>query len=118
MKEQEKKDIYQDWKNLVNMSAKEVEKFLKTPYGKKAGLSPSKAEKMGIRSGQSSARAIIRMKRRKRADWTRNDWQWAKAQVNFLKRTIPQGHPYCDKKGRPTRHLTSLMVWGHDPYKK
>lgn len=117
---QEQKDLYRLWKDLVNMTALQLERFIKSDDGKKAGLSVKEASKLGIRSGQSSARAIIKMKRKGVKNWTKNDWKWAQAQVNFLTRTIPQRHDYFKKKKGfeyPTRHLLSLLIWGHNPFK-
>lgn len=104
-----------EWRNLVNMSADEIEAFLKTPEGKRAGLSRSEAQQQGIRSGQDSARAIIRMKRKDPRQWTSAEWEWARRQVGFIKRMSGNRGKLLDDKGRPTRKLLSLWVWGHAP---
>lgn len=110
------KELYYDWRELVNMTPGQIESFIRSPLGKTAGLSRAKASSMGIRSGQDSARAIIRMKRKGVKNWTPSDWAWAKRQVAFIKRMVGNPGP-LKKDGKPTRLLLSLKVWGHNPYK-
>lgn len=113
-------EVYREWKTLVNMSAKEIEDFL-DQYGDVAGLSRAQASAQGIRSGRDSARAIIRMKRKKKADWNSGDWKWARRQVAFIKRMSGSRGDLLREKADgtmvPTRKYLSLLVWGHDPLK-
>jgi hypothetical protein len=122
----DKKELYSEWKKLVNMSPGEIEDFL-DEWGDVAGLSRAQAKKEGVRSGRDSARAIIRMKDKGKLNWNANDWKWAQRQVAFIKRftsparTKSGRKPYnklYDKDGYPTRYLLALLVWGHDPEKK
>jgi len=117
MTAQEKKDIYSKWKSLVNMSANELEKFLSTQEGKDAGLSVSEARKLGINSGRTSAKNIIRMKRKKFSEWNENDFKWAKRQISFISRMRGNKGGLYDEKGEKTRKHTSLLLWGHNPKK-
>lgn len=117
------KEKYRTWKKLINMSAKEIQKFLDSDEGKEAGLSRKEAATAGsgggkIKSGRDSARAIIRMLGTKVEDWTENDWEWLGRQISFISRMKSNPGPLYDEKGKKTRKLLSLLVWGHDPRKK
>ena len=119
----EKRSLYKEWRKLVNMSGKEIQSFLDSEDGEEAGLSRKEAGKAGaggkkITSGRDSARAIIRMLGTPMTKWTANDWKWAGKQVNFISRMKGAKGGMRDEKGRPTRKLLALKVWGHNPEKK
>ena len=119
----EKRRLYKEWQKLVNMSGKEIQSFLDSDGGEEAGLSRKEAGKAGaggkkITSGRDSARAIIRMLDTPMAKWSANDWKWAGKQVNFISRMKGAKGGMRDEKGRPTRKLLALKVWGHNPEKK
>jgi hypothetical protein len=120
--DKEKDELYREWQKLVNMSGKEIQSFLDSDDGKVAGLSRKQAAKAGtggkkITSGRDSARAIVRMLDTPKEKWTANDWKWAGKQVSFISRMKGAQGPSRDEKGRPTRKLLSLKVWGHNPEK-
>jgi hypothetical protein len=120
-KEKAEKDaLYKEWKTLVNMGAKELQAFIDSEGGGKAGLSRKEASKAGakgkpIKSGRDSARAIVRMKQIGRDKWTANDWAWAKRQVNFINRMKGAAGKLREPDGTPTRKLLALKIWGHNP---
>jgi guanylate kinase len=113
-------DWFEEWSELINMKNKEMKAFMKSPWFKVAGLTPAEAKKMGIKSGQNSFRAIIRMRKKlgltgpkdyidyrkprtveafyaKAVDkWNQTDWDWCKTQVRFNKRH--SGFPYNKAK--------------------
>ena len=113
-------DWFEEWSELINMKNKEMKAFMKSPWFKEAGLTPAEAKKMGIKSGQNSFRAIIRMRKKlgltgpkdyidyrkprtveafyaKAVDkWNQTDWDWCKTQVRFNKRH--SGFPYNKAK--------------------
>jgi hypothetical protein len=120
MKKEEKKLIYFDWKQLVNMSYKELKSFYNSPDGLTAGLSRSESAAQGIRNGRASARALLKMiptgKTFTRAEnnWTPGNWLWAAAQVAFIKRMRKvKGPLFVDQKRTPK--LKALLIWGHNP---
>lgn len=113
----ERNEIYKEWKELVNMTHSELSAFLKTEEGKEAGMSRSEAKEEGISSGQDSARAILRMLKKKKEDWTETDYKWAKKQINFIKRMSGNKGGLFDDKGNKTRKHTSLLLWGNNPKK-
>lgn len=108
-------EVYEEWRELVNMTSKELREFMASEYGQQAGLSQEEAEHLGIRRGWDSAKAILRMKAKKVSSWTSSDWEWARRQVAFIKRMLGNRGAFFDKKGEPTRKLTSLLIWGHNP---
>ena len=121
--EEKRSALYKEWQKLVNMSGKEIDDFLDSEEGEEAGLSRKEAGKAGaggekITSGRDSARAIVRMLDRPKEDWSDNDWKWAGKQVNFINRMKGAKGGMRDEKGRPTRKLLALKVWGHNPEKK
>lgn len=113
----EKEKIYEQWKDLVNMSKSELEKFYNSEDGKKAGLTKEKANALGIDNGRTSARWIMKMKGIPFINWSDEMWRWAKKQINFIKRMSGMKGALYDAKGNRTRKHTSLLIWGHDPEK-
>jgi RimK family alpha-L-glutamate ligase len=118
--DKERADLYKRWRSLVNMGPKELSNFIDSDEGKEAGLSRKEAGKAGagggkIKSGRDSARAIVRMLGKNKDSWSDNDWAWAGRQVNFISRMKGAKGPLRDEKGRPTRKLLALKIWGHDP---
>lgn len=120
------REVFEAWKDLVNMSPAELEAFL-AEYGQEAGLSRAEARSQGIRSGRESAEWILRMraalKQRTYAqaaqNWTPSMWAWARRQVAFNRRMRgargPLYREFKDGSKAPTRKLLALLVWGHDP---
>lgn len=122
MDDEEKDSIYKEWSKLVNMGAKELQNFIDSEDGKEAGLSRKEAGKAGtgggkITSGRDSARAIVRMLDKKKDNWQAGDWKWANKQISFISRMKGAKGPLRDDKGRPTRKLLALKIWGHNPEK-
>jgi hypothetical protein len=113
----EQDELYAEWKRLVNMTPSELERFMQSEEGRRAGLSASEAKAQGIGRGRDSARAILRMKSKPKSEWTSTDWDWAKRQVSFIKRMRGASGKLEDAQGRPTRKLLALKIWGHDPRK-
>ena len=113
--EQEK--TYEQWKDLVNMSKPELQKFYNSVEGKQAGLTDSEAKDLGIDNGRTSARWIIKMKDVPFVNWTDEMWRWAKKQINFIKRMSGNKGSLYNEKGVKTRKHTSLLIWGHNPEK-
>lgn len=108
-------EVYREWKSLVNMSIRELEEFMDSPYGKAAGLSEKEAARQGIGRGWDSAKAILRMKRKGVEKWGPDDWGWAYRQISFIKRMRGVRGPLEKPNGEPTRKLLALLIWGHNP---
>jgi hypothetical protein len=111
------KETYKKWKDLVNMSASELKRFMDSDEGKKAGLSRKEAKQLGIHYGRESARWILKMKDTPVSEWTPKMWEWANRQISFNSRMRGNKGKLYDDKGRKTRKHLSLLIWGHNPEK-
>lgn len=109
-------NIYEEWKELINMSYESLEAYYNSNFGKDSGLSQSEAKKHGVSRGRSSARAILNMLLTHPSLWTKNQWRWARKQIAFIKRMRGNRGKLYDQYGLPTRKLMSLMIWGHYPF--
>lgn len=116
--QEEKDEIYEKWKDLVNMSYEELKTFYNSKEGKEAGLTSEEAKKQGIKSGRESARWIFLMKKTDKKDWNESMWKWAKRQISFISRMNGVKGSLYDKDGEKTRKHTALLIWGHNPEKK
>jgi len=113
----EKKEIYDKWKSLVNMTASELRRYYHTKDGKESGLTKAEAEEHGISSGRESAEWIMKMKKVNWKKWTPEMWIWATKQISFISRMSGiKGDLYDDKKQKTRKHK-ALLIWGHNPKK-
>ena len=103
-------EVWDDWKDAVNMTASEIERFLDTDESKRVGDKGSGGESTGHRSG----RRIVEILRSKKGDLTDADAQHMRKVVGYVHRHLAQ-KPSGDVKDSDWRH--SLMNWGHDPMK-
>jgi len=104
-------DTYADFKDAVNMSASELEKWLKTDDSKQVGQKSTEgAESVGHDSG----RKIIAILHTKKADLTDSDEAHMRKVVGYVHRHLAQ-RPKGDVETSKWRY--SLMNWGHDPLK-
>jgi DNA topoisomerase VI subunit B len=106
-----KADTYAEFKDAVNMSASELEKWLKTDESKQVGQKSGEgAESVGHDSG----RKIIKILHTKKADLTDADEAHMRKVVGYVHRHLAQ-RPKGDVENSKWRY--SLMNWGHDPLK-
>jgi DNA topoisomerase VI subunit B len=106
-----KADTYAEFKDAVNMSASELEKWLKTDESKQVGQKSGEgAESVGHDSG----RKIIKILHTKKADLTDADEAHMRKVVGYVHRHLAQ-RPKGDVEDSKWRY--SLMNWGHDPLK-
>jgi Protein of unknown function (DUF3140) len=110
-----------DFDQLVNMSAAELKKWLKTPESQSVGASastgkPKQAGDPGESVGHHSGAQIVAMLDTPRDKWSSEDHAHLTKVVGFIHRHLAQ---------RPTKERIddsrwrySLMNWGHDPLKK
>lgn len=104
-------EIWQEWNDLLNIPAAELEKWLQTSESKSVG------DKQGEEStGHQSGRQILSIKRTKKDNITDDQWEHMAKVVGYIKRHCAQSGP---KEGAETSAWRySLMNWGHDPLKK
>lgn len=106
----EQQQIRADFADAVNMSVKELERWLDAEESTSVGQSDDGAESKGHHSG----RQIVKIKSAKVADLTDNDYQHMRKVVGYVHRHLAQ-RPKGDVTD--TRWRYSLMNWGHDPLK-
>ncbi|MFC6882333.1 MULTISPECIES: DUF3140 domain-containing protein [Actinomadura] len=94
----------------VNMTPKELERWLDTEESRSVGQKDGGGES----TGHASGRRIVELLRAKRADLTEQDYAHMNKVVGYVHRHLAQ-RPSGDVTD--TRWRYSLMNWGHDPAK-
>ncbi|MFD1142865.1 DUF3140 domain-containing protein [Larkinella insperata] len=107
MNEEEKKDVLNEFNDLVNMSPSELEKWLDTEESKSVGWDSGDGESVGHKSGEK----IIDIKRKKQADLTDRDFEHMRKVVGYIKRHSAQR----PKEVKGSNWEYSLKNWGHNP---
>ncbi|NEU71544.1 DUF3140 domain-containing protein [Hassallia byssoidea VB512170] len=94
----------------VNMTAKELESWLKTEESQSVGQKKDDDESIGHKSGKR----IVQLLHKKKDDYTDDDLSHMKKVVSYVHRHSAQ-QPEGDVEDTHWRY--SLMNWGHDPLK-
>ena len=113
----DRKQVADDFADVVNMTPAELEKWLDTEDSKAVGYADgrNKSDSGGKESvGHESGRRIIAIKRKKKADLDDDDYAHMKKVIGYVHRHMAQ-KPKGDTKDSRWRY--SLMNWGHDPQK-
>ena len=105
----DQQEIYDDFRDAVNMAPKELEEWLATEESKSVGDSDS-----GESTGHRSGRRIVEIKRTNKDDITQSQLDHMQKVVGYVHRHLAQ-KPSSDIKESDWRY--SLMNWGHDPCK-
>ncbi len=103
--------IWDEFRDLVNMAPKEIEDFLDTEQSRSVGDTGGDGESTGHKSGKR----IVEIKRTNKADLSEDQWDHMAKVVGYIKRHKAQGGPEDDMAHSKWRY--SLMNWGHDPMK-
>lgn len=103
-------EVWDEWKDAVNMTAKEIEDFLDTDESRSVGDKSSGGESTGHKSG----RRIVQILGKKKADLTADDTAHMRKVVGYVHRHLAQ-RPSGDVTDTDWRY--ALMNWGHDPKK-
>ncbi|WP_413163891.1 HVA1 family protein [Capilliphycus salinus ALCB114379] len=98
------------FKEVVNMTATELEKWLDTEESQSVGQKEEDGEAIGHKSGKR----IIELLRKKKADYTEDDLHQMSRVVSYVRRHSAQ-KPSGDIENTNWRY--SLMNWGNDPLK-
>jgi len=106
-----KKEIWQEWKNLVNIPPAELEHWLKKEESNAVGDSTN-----GESTGHKSGILIVQIERTNKEDLTDEQWAHMAKVIGYIKRHCAQGGPNEDVENSSWRY--SLMNWGHDPLKE
>ena len=107
----ETQQTYDDFREAVNMSPAELEKWLGTDASKAVGTTEDGA---GESVGHASGRRIVEIRRTKKDDLTPADVAHMAKVAGYVHRHMAQ-RP--DGDVTETRWRSSLMNWGHDPLK-
>jgi hypothetical protein len=99
------------FKEVVNMSATELEDWLQTEESQAVGM---KNDEDGESVGHQSGRRSVELLRRKAADYTEDDYDHMRRVVSYIRRHSAQ-KPSSDIEHSRWRY--SLKNWGHDPLK-
>ncbi|MBE1463505.1 DUF3140 domain-containing protein [Kibdelosporangium phytohabitans] len=105
----EQQDIRQDFGSAVNMTAKQLDEWLKSDESKSVG---DKSD--GESTGHASGRHIVKLLGKSRDDLTDGDYAHMRKVVGYVHRHLAQ-RPSGDVEDSRWRY--SLMNWGHDPLK-
>lgn len=103
--------VWDDWQDAVNMTAKELSDWLQTPESKAVGDRSGGGESTGHESG----RRIVEIAHTPKGDLGEDDVAHMRKVVGYVHRHLAQ-RPSGDVSDTPWRH--SLMNWGHDPLKR
>jgi hypothetical protein len=100
-----------DFKQAVNMTASELEKWLDSEESKRVGQKQGSEESVGHHSG----RRIIELLHRPVKEYSAEDYAHMRKVVGYIHRHMAQGPTKSDPATSDWRY--SLMNWGHDPQK-
>ena len=103
--------VIADFKDVVNMSPKELESWLQTEESQEVG---QKKEGDNESIGHHSGHRIIEILHKKKSDYSEDDVAHMKKVVSYVHRHSAQ-RPSGDVEH--TRWRYSLKNWGHDPLK-
>ncbi len=105
-----REDVWEEWRDRVNMSPEELEDWLKTEESKSVGDSDDEES-----TGHYSGRRIIEIQRTTKDELSDDQWEWMRKVVGYVNRHCAQV-PDGDLEDATWRY--SLMNWGHDPLKE
>ncbi|MEV5105887.1 DUF3140 domain-containing protein [Streptomyces massasporeus] len=108
MDDGEREETWSDFRELVNMSPADLEKWLESDDSQNAGQHQDGGES----TGHASGRRIVAILRAKKGDLTDDDYRHMRKVVGYVRRHLAQ-RPSGDV--RDSRWRYSLMNWGHDP---
>jgi len=111
MSSKSRDQIWDEWRELINMAPKELEEWLDTEESQSTGDSDN-----GESTGHKSGKRIVNIKRINKADLSDDQWDHMGKVVGYIKRHLAQGGP--DSGVKDSRWRYSLMNWGHDPMKE
>ncbi|WP_128544052.1 DUF3140 domain-containing protein [Larkinella soli] len=109
MKDEEKDEVFDEFRELVNMTPAELEKWLETEESKSVGWDSGDGESVGHKSGER----IVEIRRKKRSDLSEPDFEHMRKVIGYIKRHRAQR----PKEVEGSNWEYSLKNWGHNPEK-
>ncbi|MFD7137129.1 DUF3140 domain-containing protein [Streptomyces sp. NPDC059894] len=107
----DRRETWDDFRELVNMTPSELEKWLASDPSREAGQHKDGGES----TGHASGRRIVSILRTKKGDLSDEDYAHMRKVIGYIRRHSAQ-RPSGDVEDSRWRH--SLMNWGHDPLAK
>ena len=111
MPDPDRRQIRRNFAAAVNMTAGEIEAWLKTPESRKVGF---KRAGQGESVGHASGRRIAAILGKSATELTDDDYVHMRKVVGFVRRHCAQP----PQNIYTSRWRYSLMNWGHDPAKE
>ncbi|MEG8278935.1 DUF3140 domain-containing protein [Streptomyces sp. AHA2] len=108
MDDGQREQTWEEFRELVNMTPAELERWLESDDSRAAGQHKDGGES----TGHASGRRILEILRAGKGDLTDDDYQHMRKVVGYVRRHLAQ-KPSGDV--RDTKWRYSLMNWGHDP---
>jgi len=110
MSDHDTKATLDEFKDLVNLTAKQLDDWL----GKEDSKAVGQKKDGGESTGHHMGREIVVLLGKKKSDYTDDDYASMRKVTGYIKRHSAQ-RPAGDVTDTPWRY--SLMNWGHDPLK-
>lgn len=115
--DKDKKSVYDEFEEAVNMTPKELEKWLATDESQEAGWHGGDGDSDGETVGHESGRRIVAIKQKKKGELDDDDYAHMKKVVGYVKRHMAQRPEKSDDELEDMTWTHSLKNWGHDPLK-
>lgn len=112
LSDDDRKEISTEFNESVNMTPKQIEKWLESDESKAVGQKKDSDES----TGHASGRRIIDIREKNKSDLTDDDYAHMRKVNSYVKRHLAQGPAKENIEDSKWRY--SLMNWGHDPLKK
>ncbi len=110
MKKEEQDEIYKEFKDAVNMTAAQLDKWLKTDESKAVGWDSGDGESIGHKSGEH----IIKLLGKQKDELTGPDYKHMQKVNGYIKRHMAQRPEHPENSNWDY----SLKNWGHNYLKK
>ena len=80
----DREEVWDEWRDLVNMAPKELEEWLETEESKSVGADSGDGESKGHKSGER----IVKIKRTNKDDLSDDQWDHMRKVVGIMPRTL------------------------------
>lgn len=109
--DEQKKEVKDEFNEVVNMSASQIQKWLDTEESASVGqVKNGESESVGHQSGER----IIELLGKKSADLSEDDYAHMRKVISYVRRHSAQR----PKQAEGSNWEYSLKNWGHNPQKK
>ena len=108
MSDKSREEIWDEWREKVNMAPKELEEWLETEESKSVGDSDD-----GESTGHKSGRRIVEIQRTNKDELSDDQWDHMGKVVGYINRHCAQ----VPDEPEGSDWAYSLKNWGHDPMK-